>query len=324
MKKTGCVNLVMVLLLSCWASSALALTTIGEHPFYRPPLQSVADLQSMFVTEKNQVKIGLRSVGLRPVYDSLMTQIENAEIRDVFYQNGTHFEWMFFRKNGDGPLRIDNSVNWEGENAIEAYEFDIAHEGMIYTFSVPKICGNLALLSVREVPPPVTPPVAVAPVEEVVPEQEPVPPAEVEEPEPLKWVADLGMYYQGDPATHMFARVGFEKYLTDNVSFLGMVGIAPRVHGLDGDNAVILDAVVTYHYSSLFAGLGVGAWLSSGDDDIDTEDSDVDLILNVGTKIYEKPDAYVVSLFAEARSAFDEMDMFNETGRIGGGLRLNF
>ncbi len=330
MKKFGCFKLVLALLLFCWAPSALALTTIGDHPFYRPPLQSVADLQHMFATEKDQVKIGLRSVGLRPVYDSLLAQVGNVEIREVFYEKGTEFKWMFFRKNGNGPLRIDNIVSWEGEGVIEAYEFDITHEDMIYTFAVPKVCGNLALLAIKEVTPPVEEPVAVVAVEEVITEPEPAPEpepavvAEVEVIEPFKWVADAGAYYQTDPATHAFVRVGFERYLTDTVSLLGMVGIAPKVHGLDGDDAVILDAIVTCHFSDLFAGLGVGAWLSSGDDDLDTEDSDVDLILNVGAKVYEKPDAYAVSLFAEARAAFDEMDMLDETGIIGGGLRLNF
>ncbi len=330
MKKIGCVKLILALFLLCWSSSALALTIIGEHPFYRPPLQSAADLQHMFATEKDQVKIGLRSVGLRPVYDSLMAQIENTEMRTVFYEKGTEFIWMFFRKNGDGPLRIDNIVKWEGEDVIEAYEFDITHEGMIYTFAVPKVCGNLALLAIKEVPPPAEEPVAVVAAEEVitepeaVPEPEPAVVAEVEVVEPFKWVADAGVYYQTDPATHAFVRVGVERYITDTVSLLGMVGIAPKVHGIDGDGAVILDAIVTCHCSNMFAGLGVGAWLSSGDHDIDTEDSDINLILNFGTKVYEKPDAYAISLFAEARAAFDEMDMFDETGIIGGGLRLNF
>ena len=303
------------------AQSAQAITTLGRHPFYQPPLQSVGDLYTMVAEEKDQIKIGLRAAGLRPVYDSFMEQIGTAEIREVEYQKGTELQWMFFRRNGNGPLRLDKGVVWESDTPFQGYEFDIDHEGERYTFVVPLACGNLALMGVGPIP---AEPVAAAPVEQ--PAEEPAPAPVVEAaPKAMPWVADVGLLYQVDPATYLIARIGYEYFLSDNVSALGMVGVAPKLEGTDGESAFIIEGYLNYYFNEKwYTGLGLGGWFTDGDDDIDGEDSDLDVILNIGTEIYEKPDAFKMGLYVEMRSAVDELDDLDLYGQVGAGVRFKF
>jgi hypothetical protein len=76
--------------------------------------------------------------------------------------------------------------------------------------------------------------------------------------------------------------------------------------------------------SRYFIDLGLGAWITDGDDDLPTENSQVDLVAGVGARVYGEPEDFNASLFVELRSAFDELDEMDEYGRFGAGVRFRF
>jgi hypothetical protein len=149
---------------------------------------------------------------------------------------------------------------------------------------------------------------------------------------PLRFIGDLGYLRLSDPADYLFARVGVEykPYAgMDNafkdISFLAMFGAAPKLDGCDGDDALLLDAFVQYNWSQGFdgfIGLGLGGWISAGDDDIASEDTDLDILANIGARVYGDPEDFNISLFLEARNAVDELDSISQYGRFGIGLRF--
>ena len=162
---------------------------------------------------------------------------------------------------------------------------------------------------------------------------------------PLDLIADLGYFRQSDPADYLFGRVGIDFKLfpndpeRENISLLTMIGVAPKIGGSDGDSAFLLDVIAQYdwlqsfdswsfsHYRlSLptlrgFTGLGLGGWFTSGDVENDSEDSDLDIIANIGVKLPNNPD---ISVFLEMRNAIDELDDISEYGRFGAGVRFRF
>lgn len=302
--------------------SAQAMTTLGNHPFYKPPLTSIADFQEMVKTQQADIKKGFEIAGIGPVYDSFMAQVGGADIKKVDYYKGQKLQWMFYRRNGEGPVRVDNTVLWEGDKPFPGYEFTIDHDGDRYTFTVPLICGNIALKDVGPVPvPPPPPPVA-------KPEPKPEPTPEVVAPVvaalPISWLLDTGYLYQRDPANYLFVRGGVQYPLNDNLSVIGMLGVAPKIEGENGKTAFIADVLLNYQWDKLFVAGGLGAWLTGGDSDDDSEDNDLDLILELGYQFYEKPEKFKLSGFVEARSAVDEMSDFDMYGRVGAGLRFKF
>ena len=134
---------------------------------------------------------------------------------------------------------------------------------------------------------------------------------------PRGLVVDTGFSYQFDPASYLFARIGYEFPLVDKLSLLAFVGGSFRIHGKDGGNAFIADAILDYHWwNRLSFGLGAGYW--SGND------GQMDLIANMGFLVYGKPDSFNSTLFLEARSAVDELDSLNNQGRLGLGIRFRF
>jgi hypothetical protein len=78
-------------------------------------------------------------------------------------------------------------VRWSGPAAFKAFLFRITNDDKIYTFVVPKTCGNLALMSVAPVdrPTPVPPPPpSTPPAPRPTPAPDPVPPPQAPAPTP--------------------------------------------------------------------------------------------------------------------------------------------
>ncbi len=137
-------------------------------------------------------------------------------------------------------------------------------------------------------------------------------------------VADIGVYRMFDPGTWVFGRVGLEYHFDENWSVLGLLGFAPHIDGNDGDSAALIDVLGEYKVDRFFVNMGLGGWLSNGDDDLDTEDSQLDLIVGAGVRLYGEENEFNTSLFTELRSGVDEFNDIMEYGRFGAGLRFRF
>lgn len=321
--------------MACAAQAASTLTTIGNHPFHKPPLENVDDLRNMMQDNGADIERGLSMAGYPELAQPLREQFPNADIKAVEYPNGTTFEWMFYRTNGQGGVKVAKDLTWGGDATVPGFEFVVASGDTNYTFAVPAGCGNLALLGAAAKP------VAKAVTcDDCPPECKDNPencPPECQQldcyPEaaglPFQWIADLGLLHQRDPADYWFGRIGGEFPISETFSVVGLVGYADRYDGDDGGDALILDVFAQYNQPRWWAGLGLGGWIALDDDDYNTyypesNDSGLDLLANVGVRVYGAPDAFNVSLFLEARSAIDELGDFSDFGRYGGGIRFEF
>ena len=130
-------------------------------------------------------------------------------------------------------------------------------------------------------------------------------------------VVDVGLSHQFDPASYVFARAGYEILLAEKLTAMGLIGGFVRFDGDDGDASVFTaDALLNYYFNEkLFVGGGLGFW--SGND------GKVDLIVNTGYLIHEKPGVLKTSIFVEGRCEIDELVSSNAS-RLGAGLRFQF
>ncbi|BHH84032.1 hypothetical protein [Desulforhopalus sp. 52FAK] len=314
------------------ANASTRLMEIGRSPFHQPPLTTVDTLQAMVVDQDQDVKKGFEKAGNPELYEPFVAQLPSAEIEKVDFQKGSWFEWMFFKKKGKGAVRVAKDVTWVNEKPFQGFKFDIDHEGQRYTFGVPLGCGNIALMGVQPVPVVVPPPVAVVPPPPVAVEEEPVVAAPVVAASPFRFIVDAGYYRQFDPAHYLFGRVGLEYVINEQFSVLGLVGGAPKIEGYDGASAFTADLLGEYSFGSrYYVDLGVGGWITDGDDSSDdpnfdprAEDSQFEAIAGFGARVYGEPEDVNASLFVEIRSAFDELGQLYDYGRFGVGVRVRF
>jgi hypothetical protein len=100
---------------------------------------------------------------------------------------GSTLEWMAYRPNigrGDRTPGLINKFRWAGAKPFGAFLFRVTNSRGVYTFVVPKPCGNLSLMNFVEArretpappPPPPPPPPRVEPPPPPPPRVEPPPP----------------------------------------------------------------------------------------------------------------------------------------------------
>lgn len=140
----------------------------------------------------------------------------------------------------------------------------------------------------------------------------------------LNFLADAGYFRQWDPANYIFGRVGLEYKFTEEWGLLGLIGGAGQVEGIDGKSAFLADLLAEYSFSRYFVDLGVGGWVTDGEDDNPREDTKLDLIAGFGARVFGEPESFNGSLFLEIRTAPDEIGNIFDYGRFGLGLRLRF
>jgi hypothetical protein len=301
----------LVLSSASTASAAMTLKQVGLSPFYKPPLQSEADLRTLVKTRASELKAGFAKAGYPELYTAFMEQFPTVSIEKTTVQPGETMRWMLFKKRGKGPVAVARDVTWGGVAPLDVYGFSITKNGEKYEFVVPGKCGNVALKGVEMIPP------------AVKPSPPPPSPKSVEKPMtvvPKKggFIADIGYARQIDPGNYLFARVGYEYPLADKVYVLGMIGGYGHVEGEDGDSAFIADAMLEYRWTRFSIGLGGGYWSGDG--------GKMDVIADLGCRLSLDENSLLgkTSLFLEARSPSDKIDSIRDDGQVGLGLRFRF
>ncbi|MEK6201009.1 MAG: hypothetical protein N2A40_01120 [Desulfobulbaceae bacterium] len=304
------VGVCLVLAYASSASAAVTLKRLGTSPFSQTALSSEADLRTMVETHSTDLQTGFAKAGSPELFPEFMSQFPTAKVEAITVAPGERFDWMLFRKKSPRQVVALKDVTWDGQAAFDAFRFYIDKDGQRYEFIVPAVCGNLSLNNIDRVPPPEPiAPVVVAPPEPVTPV------SEVAEHKGGP-VVDVGFAHQFDPASYVFARGGYEVFLTESISAMGLVGGFARVGGHDGGSAFTADALLNYYLTEkMFVGAGAGFWVG--------EDDNIDLIVNIGYLIYETPGTMKTSLFIEGRCEADELVSSMAT-RLGAGLRFQF
>jgi opacity protein-like surface antigen len=141
---------------------------LGGATRFSPPMRTVSDLRLMVNTNRNQISSVLAQAGIAQLSTLVLDTLTTGDITDATIAPDTHLEWMALKRAGTPDVL--RNVRWSGRRPFDAFQFTVESAGYTYTFVVPKVCGNLSLVSRTATP--------VA----AIPEPPPAPPA----PEPLQ------------------------------------------------------------------------------------------------------------------------------------------
>ncbi len=148
-------KVIFLMLIFCLAFVVTAeerVTRLGDHPFYKSRDLKPADLKIIALDKAGEVKQGFELAGNGELVFAFLEQIQSADVQTVDMNPGDTVKWMMFKKNR--KVVVMNDVVWAGKKPLTAYTFTIFRDGKLYEFIVPKICGNISLKNVSEVPAP--------------------------------------------------------------------------------------------------------------------------------------------------------------------------
>ena len=147
----------------------------GATAFYKPQLTNAASLKRMAERPgiADDIRTVLRQAGVPEVSDAFLAAISRgtsggsvgscssaapADGMVVECQEpiGATFEWMAYRDKVKGKReRVPGflpKVRWAGKRSFAAFLFRVTVSDKLYTFIVPKPCGNFSLVGVGESP----------------------------------------------------------------------------------------------------------------------------------------------------------------------------
>jgi len=325
--------------------AATQLKKLGGHPFYKAGAPKAEGVLPILTRLKADVKRGFAKAGAAELYEPFMEQLKTAQLEPVNIRPGEALKWMIYKKKG--KVAVSKDLVWSGKAPFQAYRMVVRYNDRDYEFIIPKICLNISLKEVTDVPKVMAPPppspkeepkVASPPKEPEAKVQETPPPTSTPVPTPPPApvpagpqsedskaaarkgfiVADLGVLMRFDVSAFGLLRLGYRYKFTDQLALTGLLGWAPLIDGKNDYPAFLADAIFTYHPAKMiYLGAGVGLWSTSND-------SKGDLILEVGFPITDEPKGPNFEFFIEGRSAFDQFNEFGKYGRVGGGLRILF
>jgi opacity protein-like surface antigen len=144
-------------------------------------MRSVDDLRSMVNTNRNEIGRVFAMVGLSSISGQVLDSLIAGDVTDATITPGTHLQWMALKRSGRPDVL--RNVRWAGRNSFDAFQLRVTAAGYTYTFVVPKVCGNLSLVSrvaspmtMATPPPPPPPPPAPEPPAPAAPPPPPPPP----------------------------------------------------------------------------------------------------------------------------------------------------
>jgi hypothetical protein len=117
----------------------------------KPGPSSGEELKAIFKQYRSDYEKVLSDTAWPGNPEDLFRAIENGQFGEAHYPVGHTFEWMTVRKHG--VAQATGRLRWAGADPFKAFEIRFESNGQEHRFLIPKACGNLALVEMREARP---------------------------------------------------------------------------------------------------------------------------------------------------------------------------
>ena len=117
----------------------------GATTRFTAPVNDISALATTMGRAAIQVDLAtvLEAAGMPGVIMDVQHRLAVGQVTAATLPPGTVIEWMALRRAGPEVVR---NLRWDGEAPLPGFEFTVDDLSETYTFFVPAICGNLALV----------------------------------------------------------------------------------------------------------------------------------------------------------------------------------
>ena len=100
---------------------------------------------------QGDIKYGFDLTGSGDLFSAFIDQIKQSAFEEKELSIGDKIMWMLFRSQG--KVKAVHNLEWAGEGPLPVFSFAVERGNKHYEFIMPKTCGNISLLNVKEVVP---------------------------------------------------------------------------------------------------------------------------------------------------------------------------
>ena len=122
-----------------------SITRLGGATRFTAPVNDISALATTMGRAAIQADLAtvLEAAGMPGVIMDVQHRLAVGQVTAATLPQGTVLEWMALRRAGPEVVR---NIRWDGDAPLPGFEFTVDDLSETYTFFVPAICGNLALV----------------------------------------------------------------------------------------------------------------------------------------------------------------------------------
>jgi len=129
------------------------ISRLGGNNKFHTPVESIERLQALFIDHRDWIEEVLALTGWGGDIEALHAEVAAGRVEEVEVSAGGELLWMAYKKRGS--IDLLRNVVWDGRKPFKAYQMTFRSNNLDLKVVVPQACGNLALASRIEVPPPI-------------------------------------------------------------------------------------------------------------------------------------------------------------------------
>lgn len=129
------------------------LKEVGRYTFVRikGEVPTSVVMRTLIDRYTGDIKYGFDLAGCGDLFLPFLDQVKQASFEEKELAIGDKIMWMLFRSQG--RVKIVKNLEWAGARPLPVFSFRVKKDYKHYEFVMPRPCGNIALITVKEIIP---------------------------------------------------------------------------------------------------------------------------------------------------------------------------
>lgn len=125
------------------------ITRVGVYPLIKVKggLADADTLKKALEDKAEDVKVAFEKTESGFLYDAFMQQVRSGAIKEIVVPKGQQVQWMVFRVGK--KIKVKKDLVWAANKTLDAFALTVPYKCKEYVLIIPKPCGNLTLIDVK-------------------------------------------------------------------------------------------------------------------------------------------------------------------------------
>jgi hypothetical protein len=125
------------------------ITKIGVYPLIcvKGGIQSADQLKELLEKYADTIKEGFEKAECGYLYDGFMAKVNSGAIEETQLPKGQEIPWMAFKVGK--KIKVVKDLEWAANKPLDVFALTVEYECKDYVMIVPKGCGNLTVMDVK-------------------------------------------------------------------------------------------------------------------------------------------------------------------------------
>jgi hypothetical protein len=125
------------------------ITKIGVYPLIcvKGGIQSADQLKELLEKYADTIKEGFEKAEAGYLYDGFMAKVASGAIEDQQLPKGQEIPWMAFKVGK--KIKVVKDLVWAANKPLDVFALIVEHECKDYVMIIPKGCGNLTVMDIK-------------------------------------------------------------------------------------------------------------------------------------------------------------------------------